>query len=210
MTEIITPARAARPTTPRFRLSFPQVFEAKSFNGGKPRFSLTALVWPKQFSDGDKAKWAQLKAEMNRVCLEFFKKDLKTMRATPNFKFPFHAGNEKDYNGYGDPDMIFFTMANSVKRPEIIDQFLKPIGPERSDELYPGCWCRASYSVYAFDILGKGVSIGLNNLRKLGDDVPFDSSSRAVDDFGADPEDAFMVEGDDTASPTAADDFLDL
>jgi hypothetical protein len=183
--------------TPRFRVSFPQVWEKASFNGGNPRYSLTGLFYPKQFTDKETAAWKAIKAKLNEVCTEFFKKDLKTMKEDRSFKYPFHRGNEKTYQGYGDPDMIFFTMANSKRRPQIIDVKGQPITQENSEEFYAGCWARATVNCFAFDKIGKGVSVGLGNLQKLGDDESFEGFTSAEDDFGDDPAEGFDTDDGD-------------
>ena len=188
---------SGRLLTPPFRVSFPSVFEKASYNGGTERYSLTGLFYPKQFTEADKAKWDAIKKKLGEVCLEFFKKDIKTMKEDRSFKIPFHKGNEKDYQGYGDPDMVFFSMANSKRRPQILDTKMQPITPENSEEFYAGCWARATVNCFAFDKIGKGVSIGLGNLQKLSDDESFEGFTSAEDDFGDDPVEGFDGGDDD-------------
>jgi hypothetical protein len=204
-------SKGSRLLTPRFRVSFPQVFEKASYNNGTPRFSLTGLFYPLDFSDSDKVKWAAIKAKLGVVCQEFFKKDIKAMKEDRSFKIPFHKGNEKEYQGYGDPNMIYFSMANSKRRPQILDIKGNPITSENSEEFYAGCWARASVNPYAFNNIGKGLAIGLGNLQKLKDDDSFEGFTSADDDFGSDPvegfseadDDDFGGVGDDAADPTA-------
>lgn len=188
--------KGSRLLTPKFRVSFPQVFEKASYNNGTPRFSVVALVWPKTFTEGDKLKWEAIKKKLGEVCLEFFKKDIKTMKEDRSFKIPFHKGNEKDYQGYGDPDMTFFSMANSKRRPQILDLNGNPITSENSEEFYAGCWARASVNPYAFNNIGKGLAIGLGNIKKLGDDESFEGFTSAEDDFGGEDEDSFGTDDD--------------
>ena len=183
--------------TPRFRVSFPQVWEKASFNGGNPRYSVVGLFYPKQFTEAEKAQWTAIKAKLNEVCTEFFKKDLKTMKEDRAFKYPLHRGSEKTYQGYGDPDMIYFSMANSKRRPQILDTKMQPITPDNSEEFYAGCWARATVNCFAFDKIGKGVSIGLGNLQKLSDDESFEGFTSAEDDFGDDPVEGFDGGDDD-------------
>jgi hypothetical protein len=188
--------KGSRLITPKFRVSFPQVFEKASYNGGTERYSLTGLFYPKQFTEADKAKWDAIKKKLAEVCLEFFKKDIKTMKEDRSFKIPFHKGNEKDYQGYGDPDMVFFSMANSKRRPQILDVNGNPITSENSEEFYAGCWARASVNPYAFNNIGKGLAIGLGNIQKLGDDESFEGFTSAEDDFGDDPAEGFGTDDD--------------
>lgn len=183
--------KGSRLLTPKFRVSFPQVFEKASYNNGTPRYSLTGLFYPEAFSEGDKLKWDAIKKKLGEVCLDFFKKDVKTMKEDRSFKIPFHKGNEKDYQGYGDPKMVFFSMANSKRKPQILDRSGNPITTENSEEFYAGCWARASVNPYGFNNIGKGLAIGLGNLRKLADDDSFEGFTSAEDDFGGEQEDEF-------------------
>lgn len=191
--------KSSRLLTPKFRVSFPQVFEKASYNNGTPRFSLTGLFYPKQFSAADTEKWAAIKKKLGEVCVEFFKKDIKTMKEDRSFKIPFHKGNEKDYQGYGDPDMIFFSMANSKRRPQILNVNGEAITSENSEEFYAGCWARASVNPYGFNNIGKGLAIGLGNLQKLSDDESFEGFTSAEDDFGTDPAEGFESDDDDAS-----------
>lgn len=188
--------KGSRLLTPKFRVSFPQVFEKASYNNGTPRFSLVGLFYPKQFTDADTAKWKAIKEKLGVVCVDFFKKDIKTMKEDRSFKIPFHKGNEKDYQGYGDPDMVYFSMANSKRRPQILDVNGNAITAENSEEFYAGCWARASVNPYAFNNIGKGLAIGLGNIQKLGDDESFEGFTSAEDDFGDDPAEGFGSDDD--------------
>jgi Protein of unknown function (DUF2815) len=188
---IAAPGKGTRLKTPRFRVSFPQVFEKASYNNGTPRYAVTGLFYPLQFTEAEKAQWQAIKAKLGEVCLEFFKKDIKTMKADRTFKIPFHKGDEKDYQGYGDPNMVYFTMANSKRKPGILDIKGNPITADNSEEFYAGCWARASVNPYAFNNIGKGLAIGLGNLQKVKDDDSFEGFTSAEEDFGNDPVEGF-------------------
>jgi hypothetical protein len=205
--KVETAPTSYRLKTPRFRVSFPQVWEKASFNGGNPRYSVVGLFYPKAFTEKEKSQWAAIRAKLNEVCVEFFKKDLKTMKAQNGFKYPLHRGDEKSYEGYGDADMIFFSMANAKRKPQIVDKSGQPITQENSEEFYAGCWARATVNCFAFDKIGKGVSIGLGNLQKLADDKSFEGFTSAEDDFGDDPVEGF--DGDDDDLGVGGDDDLD-
>lgn len=189
--------KGSRLLTPKFRVSFPSVFEKTSFNDGALRYSLVGLFYPETFTESEKLKWTAIRAKLAVVCQEFFKKDIKTMKADRAFKIPFHRGDEKTYEGYGDPKMIYFSMANSKRRPQILDISGQPITAENSEEFYAGCWARASVNPYAFDKIGKGLSIGLGNIQKVGDDKSFEGFTSAEDDFGDDPAENFDGGDDD-------------
>lgn len=182
------PGKGSRLITPPFRVSFPQVFEKASYNNGTPRFSVTGLFFPEKFTESDQAKWKAIRVKLAEVAKEFFKKDIKVLKQDRSFKIPFHAGNEKTYEGYGDPKMVYFSMANSKRRPQIVNVNGEPITSENAEEFYAGCWARASVNPYAFDHIGKGVAIGLANLQKIKDDKSFEGFTSAEDDFGGDDE----------------------
>jgi hypothetical protein len=189
--------KGSRLLTPKFRVSFPQVWEKSSYNNGTLRYSVVGLFYPKTFTELDKLKWQAIRSKLGEVCLEFFKKDIKTCKENREFKIPFHKGSEKTYQGYGDPDMVYFSMANSKRRPQILDLKGQPITAENSEDFYAGCWARASVNPYAFDKIGKGLAIGLGNIQKLGDDESFEGFTSAEDDFGDDPAEGFTDDGDD-------------
>lgn len=191
------PAKAAKNSsrllTPAFRVSFPSVFEKASYNNGTPRFSVVGLFYPKKFTEADKLKWQAIRKQLDVVSIEGFKKPMKELDRGV-YKIPFHKGDEKDYQGYGDKDMVYFTMANSKRRPQILDIDGNPITSENAEQFYAGCWARASVNPYWFNNIGKGLAIGLGNLQKLKDDESFEGFTSAEDDFGSDPAEGF---GDD-------------
>lgn len=176
---------SSRLLTPPFRVSFPQVFEKASYNNGTPRFSLVGLFYPKTFTDKDKAKWKAILEALDQVSREGFKKPMKDLDRGV-YKLPFHKGDEKDYEGYGDPEMRYCTMANSKRRPQILDVKGNPITEANAEEFYAGCWARASVNPYWFNNIGKGLALGLGNIQKLKDDKSFEGFTSAEDDFGDD------------------------
>jgi hypothetical protein len=67
-----------------------------------------------------------------------------------------------------------------------VDAAVKPIGPDRKDEFYAGCFARATIRAFAYDKNGnKGVSFALQNVQKLKNGEPFGSKRKAEDDFEA-------------------------
>jgi hypothetical protein len=194
-------SKSSRLLTPRFRVSFPSVYEKQSYNNGTPRYSLTALFYPKTFTDKEKAKWKAILAALDKVSIEAFKKPMKELDRGV-FKLPFHKGDEKEYQGYGDPEMRFCTLANSKRRPEILTLSNEPVAEE---DFYAGCWARASVNPYAFNNIGKGLALGLGNIQKLKDDERFDGFTSGEDDFGEDDiSDEFG--GDDFGGDSSSDD----
>jgi len=198
--------KSGRLITPPFRVSFPSVFEKASYNNGTPRFSLTALFFPKLFNDADKLKWKAISDGLNAQAIEGFKKPMKELdRAV--YKTPFHKGDEKEYEGYGDPDMRYCTLANSKRRPQIIDiRTGNAITSENAEEFYAGCWARASVNPYWFNNIGKGIALGLGNIQKLKDDQSFEGFTSAEDDFGSEDDDRFGSDDSDAGGSSGDDD----
>lgn len=178
-------------STPIFRVSFPSVFEASSYEGGAPKFSVCAVFTPALFTPNDKLLWAAMQALGDEVSMEKFKKKLAQLPA--NFKKPFRDGEEKaDLEGFGAGKT--FCNLSSKMRPGIIDRDRTII--TNPEDFYPGCYARATITAYAYDNVGKGVAFGLQNLQKIKDGDRLDSRTDAQDDFGDDVDDAWL-EGDD-------------
>jgi hypothetical protein len=186
--------------TPTFRVSCPDVFVKRVFQGQRERsgryacaalFSgfeakdgRTIIKAPASWSEKDQERWKALIAECNRVSVEAFKKPMSELdRAV--YKLPFHRGEEKEYAGYG-PGVVYFTMSAKNRRPGIIDRDGAPITHGGPVEFYAGCYARGSVTPFA-NLKWKSLSIGLNNLQKLSDGVRLDACTSPEDDFGADP-----------------------
>jgi hypothetical protein len=92
---------------------------------------------------------------------------------------------------------MYFLNATSTQKPGIVDKDLNEILDP--DEVYSGCWGRASINFYAFNTNGnKGVGVGLNNIQKLKDDTRLGAArASAEDDFGDGFEDDEDDEDDD-------------
>lgn len=193
-----------RYVTPVFRLSFPNLFEPESFNGGPSKFGLTALWTPASFSEKDKERWRAMLGAMDAASKERFKMALKELPA--NYKRGIRDGAEKaELEGYGEG--VKFASLTTKMRPGVVGPGSNnpPISQEEgnTDEIYPGCYCRATVNVYTYDNKGKGVALGLLNVKKVRDGDRLDSRTNAAEDFNDIEEDAFLDEGGDT------DDFLD-
>jgi len=174
-------AERLKAVTPPFRVSFPSIFEASSYQCGDPKYSVAMLFYPDKFSEADKRAWQAMQAIADAASKDKFKKLIKDLPG--NFKRPLRDGAEKAHlDGYGE-GMMFGT-ASSKQRPGLVDRNKQPILTE--EEFYPGCWARATVTAYPYDNVGKGVAFGLHNLQKLGDDENFTGRMAAEDDFDDD------------------------
>ena len=157
--------------TPRFRVSFPSVYE-KGRNG---KYSVIAL-FP---ADADLLAMRKLATAVMKE---------KWGEKPHNFRSPFRDQGEKKYDGY-EPGNVFITM-RSKTRPGIVGPDGRTIiGPEHDneEEFYAGCWARATCVAFAYGGEGTdytpGVSFALHNLQKVADGEPFSSKHKPEDDF---------------------------
>ncbi len=192
--------------TPVFRLSFPHLFEAKGFDGSAPKYGLSAVWHPAKFTAGDKKRWKAMMQALDAESRSRFKKAWKDLPA--NFKRGVRDGAEKaDLEGYGEGTR--FANITTQMRPGVIDIEKNKIAPEEgnADEIYPGCWCRATVTVYSYDNKGKGVALGLMNVQKIKDGERLDSRTDAAEDFEEAVDSEWLEENE--AAVDTDDKFLD-
>lgn len=162
------------------RIAFSHVLEAAETLNGDMKFSCVLLFDPADPTIALMKKAAGAAAK---------KKWPEKMPA--NLRSPFRDGNEKEYQGFGDK---VFVSCSAKNKPGVVDQGLKAI---TSDEpgpggIYSGAWVRADINAFAYDTKGnQGVSFGLNNIQKLGDDEAFSGRQAPERVFTAVAGDAF-------------------
>lgn len=185
-------AQASNPmkviTGPDTRWSYANVWEAKSINGGAPKFSVSLII-PKS----DTRTIAKIKTAIEAAFREGeakLKGNGKTVPPLSVLKTPLRDGDTErpDDEAYAD---AYFVNANSGTAPGIVDADRNEI--LNRSEVYSGVYGRASINFYAFNSNGnKGIACGLNNLQKIRDGEPLGGKSRAEDDFATDDEDDFL------------------
>lgn len=171
--------------TPKFRVSFCNIFQPKAFGEGKPKYSIM-MLFPKSES------LAEIRA---------------LMKDTVNEKWPNETARPKKLANPikdGDTDVMddgslrcekypelkghWFISASSLQRVGLVDQDCQPILDQ--NEFYSGCYAKASITCFAFapskdrPMSKYGVGFGLQNVMKLADGEPFSGRSSAADDFG--------------------------
>jgi hypothetical protein len=170
------------------RWSYANVWDAKSINGGAPKYSVSLII-PKS----DTTTVAKINAAIEAAYEEGkskLKGNGKSVPALSIIKSPLRDG---DLERPDDPAYAnsYFINANSASAPGIVDADRNPI-MERS-EVYSGVYGRASINLYAFNSNGnKGIACGLNNLQKIRDGEPLGGKTRAEDDFVTDTDDDFL------------------
>ena len=172
-------------TGPNTRWSYANVWEAKSINGGAPKFSVSLII-PKS----DTKTIEKIKAAIQAAYEEGeskLKGNGKTVPALSVLKTPLRDGDleRPDDEAYANS---YFVNANAGTAPGIVDADRQPIIDH--SEVYSGVYGRASINFYAFNSNGnKGIACGLNNLQKMRDGEPLGGKTRAEDDFADDDED---------------------
>ena len=186
MTKFTNPTKVI--TGPNTRFSYANVWEAKSINGGAPKFSVSLIIPKSDTRTVEKIK-AAIEADYNEGEGKL-KGNGRSVPALSAIKNPLRDGDTErpDDEAYSNS---YFINANSATAPGIVDANCNPI-LERS-EVYSGVYGRASISFYAFNSNGnKGIACGLNNLQKLRNGEPLGGRTRAEDDFATDDDDDFL------------------
>ena len=170
------------------RWSYVNAWEAKSINGGTPKFSVSLII-PKS----DTKTVAKIKAAIEAAYKEGeakLKVNSRTVPALSAIKTPLRDGDAErpDDPAYANS---YFMNANSNTAPGIVDADCQPI-LDRS-EVYSGVYGRASVNFYAFNSNGnRGIACSLNNLQKIRDGEHLGGKSSAEDDFATADEEDFL------------------
>lgn len=166
------------------RLSYANIWEPASVNGGTPKYSVSLII-PKSDTKTIAAINAAVDAAIKQGAAKFGGK-------IPNkaaLKLPLRDGDtEREDEAYKDS---YFVNANSTTAPQIVDCAVQPI-LDRS-EVYSGCYARVSVNFYAFNSNGnRGIACGLGNIQKIRDGEPLGGRTSAADDFATDLDDDFL------------------
>ena len=161
------------------RLSYANIWQAKSINGGAPKYSASVLI-PK----GDTKTVAKVKAAIQAAYEEGegkLKGNGKTAPSLVSLKTPLRDGDterpdDEAYAGH------WFINANSNTAPGVVDANREPIYD--TSEIYSGVYARVSLSFYAFNSNGnRGIACALQNIQKVRDGEALGGKSKAEDDF---------------------------
>ena len=166
------------------RLSYANVWEPVSINGGTPKYSVSLII-PKS----DTKTIEAINAAVNTAIKEGAAKFGGKIPNKAALKLPLRDGDvERDDEAYKG---AYFVNANSTSAPQIVDRAVQPI-LDRS-EVYSGCYARVSINFYAFNSSGnRGIACGLGNIQKVRDGEPLGGKSSAAADFATDLDDDFL------------------
>ncbi|API59609.1 hypothetical protein BSL82_10020 [Tardibacter chloracetimidivorans] len=157
------------------RLAFPQLFEAKSVNGGAEAFSASFIMGPNHPSIAEvnaaieqvaKDKWGAKSADI-----------LKGLRAQD--RVCLHNGDTKtQYEGF---EGNFFVSTSSKIRPLVADKDGSALSPS-DGKPYSGCYVYATIELWAQDnSFGKRVNAEVKTVQFFRDGDAFTGGSRPAD-----------------------------
>lgn len=166
------------------RLSYANVWEPASINGGTPKYSVSLII-PKS----DKKTIDAIQSAVDCAIKEGAAKFGGKIPNKAALKLPLRDGDiEREDEAYKDS---YFVNANSTTAPQIVDRSVQPI-LDRA-EVYSGCYARVSVNFYAFNSNGnRGIACGLGNIQKVRDGEPLGGRTSAADDFATDVDDDFL------------------
>jgi len=182
MSEVINPTKVV---TGKVRFSYLHVFEpVAGDDGGEKKYS-ASLIIPKKDKKTMDALYAAEKAAKELGKTKWGGKIPGNLAVSVIRDGDEERPDDEAYAG------AMFVNCSCKTKPGLVDRSLSPIMDQ--DELYSGCYGRASINFYAYDAKGKkGVACGLNNLMKMEDGDNLGGRSRAEDDFKAFTEDDDM------------------
>ena len=170
--------------TGKVRFSYVNIFKSRAFQADQDaKFSICLLI-PKE----DKATLKKIKAAIDEAIQECISSKWNGKKPA-NVKLPLRDGDEERADEAPEYEGMMFLNANSTQKPGIVDKDLNEILDP--DEVYSGCWGRASINFYPFSVNGnKGIGVGLNNVQKLKDGEHLGAArASAESDFDDDFED---------------------
>ena len=185
MSKNMSPTKVVTPC----RISFANIWEPKSINGGEEKYSVSCLI-PK--SD------TKTLEKINKA-VEAAKEDAKGKKwggkLPPNLKMPLRDGDierpdDENYAGH-----MFFN-ATSKDAPQIVDRKVQPILDPL--ECGSGDYCNVSVNFFGFNANGnRGVAAGLGNIQLIKRGERLAGRASAASDFEEVEGDGDILGGDD-------------
>lgn len=192
--------------TPIGVLNFANLFEARAYENGKPRFSCI-LLFDKMAVQS--TAYQALRAGVMEAATEKWgaakASDASFMRS---IRLPFRPAAEKDYAGFDKGEIYISPWSNADQKPGIIDLHGNKI--EVPSDVWAGQLARATVRPFAYDTSGnKGIAFGLEHVQIVKADMErLDGRRDASSAFaGADNSDLARY-GVDPNAPAAAPDSL--
>ena len=170
--------------TGKVRFSYVNIFRSRSFSEGQDAKYSICLLIPKS----DKITIKKIKAAIEEAVKQGVSEKWGGKKPG-NLKLPLRDGDAERADEAPEYEGTYFLNANSNNKPGVVDKDLNEILDP--DEVYSGCWGRASINFFPFNSNGnKGVGVGLNNIQFLADGERLGAAAAsAEDDFADDYED---------------------
>ena len=170
--------------TGKVRFSYVNIFKSRAFQPGQEEKYSICLLIPKK----DKETIANIKRAIDAAVQQGISEKWGGKKPA-TLKLPLRDGDLERAEEAEEYVGMMFLNANSNAKPGIIDQYKNEILDP--DEVYSGCWGRASINFYPFNSNGnKGIGVGLNNIQKLGEGTRLGAArASAESDFADDYED---------------------
>lgn len=168
------------------RLSYANVWEPKSVNGGKEKYSVSIII-PKE----DNKTMDEIKKAIDAAMEEGKGKFGGKIPNKASLKTPLRDGDidRAEDEAYKNS---YFINANSITPPQVVDKNVKPI--LEHSEIYSGVYARVSINFYAFNSSGnKGIACGLGNIQKIRDGEPLGGRTNAEDEFTTEADEDFLA-----------------
>lgn len=167
--------------TGKVRFSYVNIFRSRAFTADQEAKYSICLLIPKK----DKATIAKLQAAIDEAVEDGIASKWGGKKPA-NLKLPLRDGDEERADEAPEYKGMYFLNANSTQKPGVVDKDVNEILDP--DDVYSGCWGRASINFYAFNTNGnRGIGVGLNNIQKLQDgDRLGTARDSAENDFGDD------------------------
>lgn len=175
MNTTTTENQSTKVVTGLVRASYLHIWEPSAVQEGQEKKYSASLIIPKS----DKATIAKIEAAIKAAAEQG--KAKFGGKIPPNLKIPLRDGDAErpEDEAY---ENSWFINANAKTKPGIVDSQAQPI--MNQDEVYSGCYVRASITFYAFNTSGnKGIACGLNHIMKVKDGEPLGGRSTAESDF---------------------------
>ena len=168
------------------RLSYANVWEPKSINGGDPKSSCSIII-PKS----DKETVDAINAAIDCAIKEGIGKFGGKVPPKGALKLPLRDGDidRPEDDAYAG---CYFLNANSRQAPQVVDNHVQPILDQ--SEVYSGCYGAISVTFYGYNSNGnRGIAAGLGNIQKLKDGEPLGGRSNAADEFQSVEDEDFLT-----------------
>ena len=176
-------------------LTYPSVYQKSVYEGQETKYQ-TGIILKKNDEN-----YKALKEKYEAICQEAIAdKKLTRAQLTPWIRplggtkgIVVDCAQDPDkYQGPRFENAVILTAKNEYK-PYVVNRILEPI-EESENEVYGGCVCNASVTLYIYHKVYKGIGVQLNGIQKVKDGEPFGAARLAVEDMFEEIDEATMYD----------------